>query len=282
MIGKEVLHMHSKVILITGASSGIGKESAEYFHDKGYIVYGTSRKASKGVSTTGYGFYMIEMNVCNDNSVKTAIDSVYEREGRIDVIVNNAGIAISGSIEDIGIEEIKINFETNFYGAIRVCKEALRIMRPQHDGYIINISSIAGKIAIPFDGCYSATKSAVEAVSESLSMEVKNFGIKVVIVEPGDIDTGMYSRSKSSAYATGDSVYFKHFSHAMKATKKNESIGSKPIVIAELIERIINNKKPSLRYVGGNFMDKIVIPLKNIMPSRCFERLVMKRYDLCD
>lgn len=272
--------MHGKVIFITGASSGIGKASAEYLHDKGYIVYGTSRKISKGVSITGNGFYMIEMDVCNYNSVISAIDTVYEREGRIDVIVNNAGIAISGSIEDIGIEEIKSNFETNFYGAIRVCKEALRIMRPQHDGYIINISSIAGKIAIPFDGCYSATKSAVEAISESLSMEVKNFGIKVIIIEPGDIITGMYSRSKRSEYTTPDSVYFNLFSQAMEATKKNESIGSNPIVIAELIERIINNKAPSLRYVGGNFMDKIVIPLKNIMPSRCFERFVMKRYDL--
>ena len=160
---------NSKVVLITGVSSGIGKACAEYLSHRGYSVFGTSRKISNS-STRLYD--IVEMNVNDDNSVKNAVNKIIKKTGRIDILVNNAGYGISGSIEETNIIKSKEQFETNFFGIHRLCREIIPIMREQKEGYIINISSIGGIIGLPFQGLYCASKFALEGWSESLRMEL--------------------------------------------------------------------------------------------------------------
>ncbi len=216
--GKIMTVQDNRVVLITGASSGLGLACAEHLHSKGYRVYGTSRQIKR--DTPSGSFQMIRMDVCDDNSVKEAIGRIVAAEKQLDILVNNAGISVSGAVEDISIAEYKIQFETNFFGALRVCQGVLPIMREQRSGCIINVSSLAGQIGLPFDGAYAASKFALEGVSEALRMEVKAFGIKVVLLEPGDINTGMTARNLLSEKSTP--VYSENFNRARKSAMVNE------------------------------------------------------------
>ena len=175
-----------RVVLITGASSGIGRCCAELLAARGCKVYGASRRpvAIAGVEP-------LAMDVTDDGSVLRAVAAVMDREGRVDVLVNNAGIAIAGALEDCCIADAKEQFDVNLFGALRVCRAVLPAMRRQRSGYIINIGSIGGLIAIPFQGLYSASKFALEGLSESLRLEVRDFGIQVVLIEPGDHRTAL-------------------------------------------------------------------------------------------
>ena len=173
-----------KVVLITGTSSGIGKAAAELLSKNNYKVYGTSRKVIKSDI-----FEMIQMDVTDDNSVSKAINYIVEKEGKIDILINNAGIGIAGPIEDTFIEEVRQQFETNFIGVVRTCQNVLPIMRENNGGLIINVASMAGQIGLPYQGLYSASKFAIEGFSEALRLEVLQFGIDVIVVEPGDIAT---------------------------------------------------------------------------------------------
>jgi len=274
----------NKIVLITGASSGIGKACAHYLSENGHIVYGTSRNVPvDGIAQpTGQGksFTMLRMDVRDTISVENAIDTILKKEGRIDVAVNNAGISIQGAVEDMSVDEFKQEFETNLFGPIRVCQAALPIMREQGSGYIVNISSLAGQIGIPFDGGYSATKFALEGLTETLRVEVKPFGIKVVLIEPGDINTNMSSHSLKAANALKNPTYQERFKRAALATQENEKNGSSPETIAILLEKIINDPSPRLRYVGGSALDKTTLILKKLIPPKLFEYLVMKTYNI--
>jgi len=274
----------NKIVLITGASSGIGKACAHYLSRKGHTVYGTSRNApAEGIAQSNGRngpFIMLKMDVWDTDSVKDAIRSIYEKEGRLDVVVNNAGISIQGAVEDMSVDEFKQEFETNLFGPIRICQAALPIMREQRSGYIVNVSSLAGQIGIPFDSGYSASKFALEGLTETLRMEVKPFGINVVLIEPGDTCTGMSSHSLKAANALKNPTYQERFERADFATQKNEKNGSSPETIAVLLGNIISNPSPRLRYVGGSAFDKVILILKKFIPSRLFEYLVMKTYNI--
>jgi len=176
---------NQRVVLVTGASSGIGKCCAEYLAKQGYRIYGTSRRAvstdTRQRSSNANLFQMIRMDVTDDVSVKQGIDHIIAEESCIDVVVNNAGFAIIGSLEDTTIEEAKSQLDTNFFGALRVCRAVLPTMRKQNAGYIVNISSIGGLIGLPFQSAYSASKFALEGAMEALRLEVKPFGIQVVL-----------------------------------------------------------------------------------------------------
>ena len=174
-----------KVVLITGGSSGIGKSIGEYLSAKGFVVYGTSRDASKIES---HPFPLISLDVTKVETISAAVQEVITREGRLDILINNAGMGITGPIEDTPTDEMRKVFDTNFFGAIDVMKAVLPQMRKQKDGIIFNITSIAGYMGLPFRGIYSATKGALELVTEATSMEVKQFGIKVINVEIKHID----------------------------------------------------------------------------------------------
>src|ERR1700759_3251829 len=195
---------NKQVVLVTGASSGIGLACATYLAGRGYRVYGTSRRA--GTSQKG-SVAMLVADVTNDLSVEQAVAAVLEREGRLDIVVNNAGMCLAGPAENTSIEAAKSQLEVNFFGAHRVCRAVLPIMRSQRAGYIVNIGSIGGLVAIPYQSMYSASKFALEGFSESLRMEVRPFGIRVVIIEPGDHKTAItenrrMAETSGSAYST--------------------------------------------------------------------------------
>jgi len=267
-----------KVVLITGASAGIGQACATHLHSQGYIVYGTSRRAKAGSSPES--FKIIPMDVCDENSVKQAVDSILKTEGRLDIVVNNAGISIGGAVEDISINEYKKQFDTNFYGVLRVCQVVLPVMREQKSGLIVNVSSVGGQLGIPFDGAYSASKFALEGVTEASSMEVQSFGVKVVLLQPGDVNTGMTARNFRAEQSESNPVYLEKFNEVLNSSIENESDGCSPKVIAQTLEKIINTSSPGLRYASGDMMSKIIIPLKRVLPSRMFEKIIMKNYGL--
>ena len=265
----------SKVVFITGASKGIGKVTAEYLLQKGYKVYGSGRNPKPEL----YNFHLIPMDVTNIDSVKNAIQFILDKEGRIDVLVNNAGIGITGSIEETPTQEIRNAFETNFFGAIEVMKSVLPQMRKQKSGLIINITSIAGYTGLPFRGFYSACKSALEIVTESISMEVKHFGIKVINIAPGDFATNIAAgRYHTPLFA--DSVYKESYKRNIELMDEHVTEGDDPIIMAKTIDKVIRTSNPKIHYKVGTFMQKFSIFLKRILPDRMYERLLMNYYKM--
>jgi len=182
--------MKNKVVLITGGSSGIGKSVGEFLTEKGYLVYGTSRNPE---NISNHPFRLIALDVNHKETILKAVHDIIAAEGRIDILINNAGMGITGAIEETPTDEMRNVFETNFFGAIEMMKAVLPQMRKQHSGLIINVTSIAGYMGLPFRGIYSATKGALEIVTEAIRMEVKDFGIEVTNVAPGDFATNIAS-----------------------------------------------------------------------------------------
>lgn len=268
-----------RVVLITGASSGIGRACAQHLQARGYRVYGTSRRvsASDGVARDG-DVRMIAMDVTCEDSVAAAVALVMAREGRIDVVVNNAGYGIAGAVEDTSLAEARAQLDTNFFGVLRVCRAVLPILRGQGGGYLVNISSIGGLIAIPFQGLYSASKFAVEGMTESLRAELRPYGVKVVMIEPGDFHTG-FTGQRQRVAAAAASVHDARYRAALGVMEADETAGATPDAIARLLERIINRRSPALRYLAGPFMQKLsVLVFKRLLPQRWFERLIAGYY----
>ena len=274
-----------KVVLITGASSGIGQASAQYLHQKGYQVYGTSRtiqrRPSRGSKPEGATtFEMLQMDVDSDTSVKNGVDYILKKEGHIDVVVNNAGFGVAGAVEDTSLEEAQALFETNVWGAFRVCKTVLPIMRGQRSGYIVTMSSIGGHIAIPFQGLYSASKFALEGMAEALRMEVRRFGIHVVLIEPGDCCTQFTVNRCRTKASQHNQAYAQQCNAAVAVMEHDEMHGFAPEKVARVLERIIRNPSPRLRYAVASPPQKLALVLKKVLPSRLFEFLIMKYYKL--
>ena len=263
-------------MLITGASSGIGEACAKRLAAEGGRVYGTSRHPS---GETGIpNVQMLAMDVNSDESVNAAIEQIIRAEGRLDVVVNNAGFGIAGAVEDTSIEEAKALFETNFFGMLRVCRAVLPAMRAARGGTIVNISSLGGRIGLPYQGLYSATKFAVEGMSEALRMEVRPFGIRVTMIEPGDFRTGFTANRRYVAAKGDNSAYQGSFERTIKVAEKDEQTGSSPEQIAQLLVRILRNPSPKVRYSVGGMSQRGAAFLKRILPSRFFEWALMKYY----
>ena len=274
---------YGNVVLVTGASSGIGKSIAEYLKEMGCRVYGTSRKIigeccnEIAVSDNGGFIRMIRMDVCDEDSVKKAVNFVLEKEGRIDVLVNNAGFGIAGSVEDTSTEEALSQFDTNFFGVHRMCRNVAPIMRKQKKGLIVNISSVAGLISIPFQSMYSASKYAVEALSEALRIELKPFGVKVTLVEPGDTKTGFTGSRQVVKEANENSVYYEKFKKSVETMARSEMNGPDPIIVAKTVARVMRMKNPPIRKTVG-FSYKTIVFLKRLVPSRFLSYVVGKLY----
>lgn len=277
---------HQQTVLITGASSGFGKACAKHLHQKGYRVYGTSRRAPEfpdAPSTHDLqpdDFHLIPMDVNSDRSVKEGVKWILDREGHLDIVINNAGFGLAGAVEDTKVEEAKAQFDTNFFGLVRVCREVLPIMRKQKNGYLICISSIAGLIGIPFQGYYSASKFAIEGLMESLRGEVRGYGIQVVLIEPGDFNTGLTKNRQIAKKAALGSVYEEQFRKTLSVMEEDERSGASPNEIGPLVERIIKKRAPRLRYIIGPFIQKLTPVLKKILPSKVFEWLLLKYYQI--
>jgi NAD(P)-dependent dehydrogenase (short-subunit alcohol dehydrogenase family) len=266
----------SKIVLITGASSGIGRACAAHLADLGHRVYGTSRRPAQD----GLPFTMLQMDVTDDTSVQQAIQTILDEQGRIDVVVNNAGIGYGGSVEDTSIEQAHATLETNCFGALRVCHAVLPSMRAQGSGTIINVGSIGGLIGLPYQGLYSASKYALEGMSEALRMEVKRFGVNVVLLEPGDICTEFTANRLSTRSVKEGSVYHEAYARALERIESDERNGAKPKVVARTVSRIVASPSPKLRYFAGPFYEKLAVIVKRLLPAGLFERIVMLNYGL--
>lgn len=266
----------SKVVLITGGSSGIGKSIGEFLTQKGFTIYGTSRNPKR---YTDSKFQLITLDVSNVNSIEEAIKTIISQQGRIDVLINNAGAGITGPIEEIPDAEIQRNFETNFFGPIRVIKAVLPQMRAQKSGLIINITSIAGYMGLPYRGVYSASKGALELLTEAFRMEIKDFNIQMTNVAPGDFATNI-AAGRYHAPILENSPYKKTYGETLNLMNSHVSEGKDPLIMANAIYKIINTKNPKVHYKVGEFMQKFSIVLKRILPDKVYEKLLMKHYRL--
>jgi len=266
----------SKVVLITGGSSGIGKSIGEYLHQKGFVVYGTSRNPEKVQHSV---FPLVALDVRNINSIQSAVAQIIAASGRLDVVINNAGVGITGPLEEIPTEEIKNNFETNFFGPIEVMKSVLPQMREQKSGLIINITSIAGYMGLPYRSVYSASKGALELITEALRMEVKSFGIEITNVAPGDFATNIAAGRYHAPVVKG-SAYEKVYGDILATMNEHVDAGGNPNEMAEAVYKIIQKEKPKVHYKVGAFMQKFSIVLKRVLPDKVYEKMLMNHYKL--
>lgn len=265
-----------KVVFITGASSGIGKSIGEFLHHKDFVVYGTSRNPD---AITQSIFPVLKLDVRNTQSIQECVALILQKEGRIDVLINNAGVGITGPIEEIPSEEIRNNFETNLFGPIEVMKAVLPQMRNQKSGLIINITSIAGYMGLPYRGIYSASKGALELITEALRMEVKTFGIQITNVAPGDFATNIAAGRYHAPVIEG-SAYEVPYGNTLKEMDSHVDSGSNPNEMAAAIHAIIQTKSPKVHYKVGAFMQKFSIVLKRILPDIIYEKMLMNHYKL--
>jgi NAD(P)-dependent dehydrogenase (short-subunit alcohol dehydrogenase family) len=266
----------NKVVLITGGSSGIGKSIGEFLHHKGFVVYGTSRNPERILNSV---FPLIALDVRDADSIHAAVAKVIVTSGRLDVVVNNAGVGITGPLEEIPMQEIKNNFETNLFGPIEVMKAVLPQMRSQQSGLIINITSIAGYMGLPYRSVYSASKGALELITEALRMEVKSFGIHITNVAPGDFATNIASGRFHAPVLKG-SVYETSYGNTLKTMDEHVDSGSNPNEMAEAVYHIIQDREPKIHYKVGVFMQKFSIVLKRILPDKVYEKMLINHYKL--
>lgn len=269
--------MQQKVVLITGGSSGIGKSIGLYLQSKGLKVYGTTRNLSKYPDFES--FELLELEVTDSKSIELAVQHVVDKEGKLDVLINNAGVGITGPIEETPHEEILKAFDINFNGPLHLTKAVLPQMRLQKSGLIINITSIAGAMGLPYRGIYSATKGAMGLVSEAIRMEVKNFGIQITTVAPGDFATNI-AAGRYHAPIEPQSPYSEPYGKTLKMINDDVDAAEDPILVGKKIYEIINTAKPKVHYEVGDFMQKLSIFLKRILPDKIYEKLLLNHYKL--
>jgi NAD(P)-dependent dehydrogenase (short-subunit alcohol dehydrogenase family) len=270
-----------RAVLVTGASSGIGQACARHLAAHGFRVFGTSRRALDPPRTEN-GVEMLEMDVDSDASVDRAVDQVLQRAGRIDAVVNNAGWALAGAVEDTTPAEARAQLETNFIGAWRVCRAVLPAMRAARRGHIVNVGSIGGRVGLPYQAAYSASKFAVAGFTEALSGEVRPFGIHAVLIEPGNFRTGITAGRRTSADTSGgDSAYTSRFFKAMQIIERDEAAGADPVGVARVVRRVLNTPSPRLRYMVGPAGERLAAAAgKTLLPGRMFERVIMHLYGI--
>ena len=266
----------NKVVLITGGSSGIGKSIGEFLHHKGFVVYGTSRNPDRVLNSV---FPLVALDVRDAASIESAVAKIIATSGRLDIVVNNAGVGITGPMEEIPTAEMKSHFDTNFFGPIEVMKAVLPQMRAQGDGLIINITSIAGYMGLPYRSMYSASKGALEIVTEALRMEVKAFGVQIANVAPGDFATNIASGRYHAPVIKG-SAYETSYGESLRTMDEHVDAGSNPNEMAEAVYKIIQTKNPKIHYKVGAFMQKFSIVLKRILPDKVYEKMLMNHYKL--
>lgn len=262
----------SKIVLITGASSGIGKSIALFLNEKGFKVYGTCRNPKK------YNISKFSLLKCDINSIseiEDVINFIIKKESRIDVLINNAGIGITGPIEETTDEDIKSAFQTNVFGPIDIIKRCIPSMRKNNNGLIINITSVLGYFGIPYRGIYCSTKSSLEIIGEVLSMELKKFNIRVVNVAPGDFKTDIASR-RIDTKLNKMSFYNTDYKESIQSANKHVNEADDPEIIAILIYKIIISKSPKIHYKVGTFIQKFSIILKMLLPDKLFEKILLK------
>jgi NAD(P)-dependent dehydrogenase (short-subunit alcohol dehydrogenase family) len=265
------------VVLVTGASSGFGKAIATSLAARGWQVYGTTRATTE----RGPGpLRMLTMDVTSDESVARGVATVLGEQGRIDAVVNNAGMGYAGALEDTSLEEARAQFETNFFGMHRVCRAVLPAMRARRSGRIVNLSSLGGFVSVPFQGLYCASKFAVEAYSEALRMEVRPFGIHVSMVEPGDYATGFTSNRRMVVASGSGSAYEERCNRAVAQMIRDESANTDLGPVVRRVTTLLEAKEPGLRNPVANAVQRVLVALRPFMPHALYEYLMMSTYGI--
>lgn len=265
----------SKVILITGASSGLGDTMAAYLAKQGHIVYGTSRSIEQQPKP----FKTLNMDVTSDESVHKAIDQILKEQGRIDVLVNNAGLAIAGPVESLPLDEVQRVFDTNVMGVLRTIQAVLPSMRSKRSGLIINISSIAAEAGLPFRGGYCASKAALDRLTEALRLEVASFGIQACYVQPGGTKTDINKNRLRVNLPLGN-VYKETFDRTYTLIDESVSQGIDADVFGPLIEKIIQSPSVERLYRVGKPLEKFSVVLKSLLPTGFYERMIRNHYKM--
>lgn len=263
------------IVLITGISSGFGKAMAQRLAADGHRVYGTYRKVEEFLPGINY----IKADVTSDEEAEAAVRQVLDAEGRIDVFINNAGMGIGGPLEFSTLEQARRQMDTNWMGMVRFLHFIVPAMRRQGSGKILCFSSIGGLMGLPFQGLYSASKFAIEGYCEALRLEVRGFGIDVILIEPGDFATAFTAKRDSVADKEAFEVY-SSYRESLASIEKDEQGGLKPEYLAEKVARIIMRKRPAYSYVISNLEQRFSVTLKKILPQRWFAAILSAYYKL--
>ncbi|MCA1688529.1 MAG: SDR family NAD(P)-dependent oxidoreductase [Actinobacteria bacterium] len=273
----------SRAVLITGCSSGIGRATAERLAKKGWSVYATARDVETIAPLGEHGCRLLPLDVTDEESMRRAVEEVERAEGAVGVLVNNAGYSQSGAVEEVPMEKIRRQFETNVFGLVRMCQMVLPGMRGQGFGRIVNLSSMGGRLTFPGGGFYHASKYAVEAISDALRFEVRGFGVEVVVIEPGLIRTGFAETAVSSmdgpAEPSNNSPYAGFDAGVARVTRENYErgplarLGGGPEAVAETIERAISSARPRARYTVTPSA-KLLISARRLLPDRAWDGLL--------
>lgn len=276
--------MKKNVILITGASSGIGFETAKMLASFGHIVYGTSRSMDRLEKLKEFGVNLLELDVSIDESCKNCINRIIEKEGKIDVLINNAGFGSYGPIETVSIEDAKKQFEVNVYGVIRVTQLVIPYMRDNGYGRIINVSSAGGRVTTYLGGWYHASKYALEALSDSLRMELKEFGIEVSIIEPGGVKSNWGLITADNLLKAGKESPYEEICTKVSNVYKmmyggDSKLMTKPEKVAKIISKAVNKKHPKTRYLFG-FGARPMLFMHCILPNKAFDYIMKKMYKI--
>ena len=274
----------SKAVLVTGCSTGIGRATAEHLVTRGWRVYATARKVDAIRDLGGRGCKLLALDVCDEASIRTAVAAIESAEGAIGVLINNAGYGQEGPVEEVPMEEIRRQFETNFFGLTRLTQLVLPGMRRQRFGKIVNLSSMGGKLTFPGGGFYHATKYAVEALSDALRFEVRSFGVDVIVIEPGPIKTRFGDTAIQSLGTVGGRVSPYASFNAVLARRVREAYegpmamaAGSPEGVARVIERAITARRPRTRYpvtVAARFL----MGLRRWLPDRAFDAFLRTQF----
>lgn len=267
-----------QVVLVTGTSSGFGRTIADSLHARGYKVFGTMRNPSAPADPVAYS--LIPLDVDSDASVADGVAEVVRRAGRVDVLINNAGFGYAGAIEDTTVDEARSQFETNFFGMHRLCRAVLPHMRAQRAGRIVNMSSLGGLVSVPFQAMYCASKFAVEAYSEALRMEVRPFGIRVSMVEPGDFATRFTANRRMTAASIAGSPYAERCGMAVRRMAEDESSNVDIGPVVRAVITAVEARNPRLRYPAASLLQRTLVALRPAIPQPLFEYMMMDNYGI--
>lgn len=263
------------VILITGITSGFGRAMAERLNANGHKVYGTHRKDCVKIP----GVYYIKADVRDEESVDNAVNTVLSKEGRIDVFINNAGMGVGGPLEFTSIDDARTQMDVNFMGMVRFLNRVVPVMRKQRQGKIICVSSIGGLMGLPYQGMYSASKFAIEGYCEALRLEVRQFGISVTVINPGDFFTG-FTAARTKNLPPETTAAYPGYSDSMKSIESDERSGLQPDYLARRICRIVCKRHPRNRYIIATFIQKTSVVLKAFLPAKWYDRILASYYKL--
>lgn len=268
-----------KVALITGASSGMGKSTANQLHSQGYIVYGAARRTDEMNDLKAKGMGVVSLDLTDDASIVTAVNTILEKEGRIDILINNAGYGSYGAVEDVPLDEARRQFEVNLFGMARLTQLVLPSMRKQKSGRIVNISSMGGKIYTPLGAWYHATKHAVEGWSDCLRLELKDFGINVVVVEPGGIKTAWGTIAAENLKKTSSKGAYANFANKVAENTVKMYTGKQLTevdILGHTIAKAATDRKPKTRYVKG-YMAKPAIAIRKWFGDKVYDKMIMSQ-----